>query len=77
MNRNKKGFPCGNPFHKYNSSDGNYLFFPEGIDCPINGLFISNSSQVNSNYTQIELIKNRYFLIYFSDNIPSLIVHFS
>ena len=65
LNRGKK---CGK------DNDGNYLFFPEGIDCPINGLFISNSSQVNSNYTQIELIKNRYYLYYTNQNTEGKIL---
>lgn len=45
-------------------SEGNYLYFPENIECPINDIFISNSIDFDNydNYTIIILEQNKYLL---------------
>ena len=41
-------------------NNGNYLFFPEGKDCPINRLFFSNTTQDLPNYKNITFNNNSY-----------------
>ena len=46
-------------------NNGNYLFFPEGKDCPINRLFFSETAQDLPNYKNITFNNNSY--LYYSN----------
>jgi len=59
--KNKNGKKCGK------DSYGNYLYFPENIDCPINDILITNSIINLTNYTKLYLGDN-YFLCYTNKN---------
>ena len=65
--KNKNGKKCGK------DSYGNYLYFPENVDCPINDILITNSSINLTNYTKLYLGDN-YFLCYTNKNIEGEIL---
>ena len=54
-------------------NNGNYLFFPEGKDCPINDIFISSSDLYKPGYTKIEL-RNNNSLYYTNQNTTGKIL---
>ena len=61
MYQNKEGKICGK------DSYGNYLYFPEEIDCPINKIFFSDFDYDLPGYIKIKL-NNYYYLYYTNQN---------
>ena len=64
---NEKGKLCGK------NSNGNKLYFPENIDCPINSIRFS-SNNYNDPYLKLLKIDDNYYLYFTNTNIEGKIV---
>ena len=64
---NENGKLCGK------DSEGNNLYFPENIDCPINDIFFSEFNLDLENYTKVNLAYN-HFLYYTNKKIDGRIL---
>ena len=64
---NEKGKLCGK------DSNGNNIYFPENIDCPINSIRFSNNNY-NEPYLKKLNIDDNYYLYYTNTNIEGKIV---
>ena len=60
---NKNGKKCGK------DSYGNYLYFPENIDCPINKIVITNNYISSDIYNYKQLPLGNKYLYYTNENI--------
>ena len=66
---NKEGKKCGK------DSYGNYLYFPNNIDCPINDIIINNSTNFKNNLSDYDIIDlGTTFLYYTNKNIEGNII---
>ena len=65
--KNIDGKKCGR------DSFGNYLYFPESYECPINDIFISDKNKEIKGYEKIYLQNDKY-LFYTNNNIEGQII---